>query len=287
MSIGPTQLAVEALRDYLLAYLPAKVAELNALRLPTLQTPVAGPFTIPAGAKLVLSTDRESAGTVVTLTSGSRTAAQVATDITTAAPAGITAAADVLGRLVLTGTTAPSTTAGSYVLVLPDDQGTGGAATGSNEALGWDPGGELDMTSSLRAPGLRGVCDGWPVTAPDMGQGFWVIIDNRVAEPAGGVALRRNLWDVTLSVLLAKPELFESFSRDREGINWVMRAVKECILTTDGRYLGREASGDVMGLEVTKEEVAGMPIEFKEVPNALYDTAALTVRVRVFAPSSS
>lgn len=280
MSVDVINLAVQALRDYLLAKLPAEVTALNALRAPVLKTPIAGPFSVTAGMEYRLSTVRDdpSGGTLFTIpVSTSLTAAQIATVINTAAPPGLTASADTLGRLVITGTAPVSGGDPAVVTFLADTN-----ATGSNAALGFDPGGEFVLSSPLVSPTARGVSDGRPSSVPDMGQGFWVIIGDRKAVPVSGSSLRRDLWDVTLSVDLYKPDMLNNVNRDRSGITGVVRAVSEVLLSTDGRYLGRQAFGDVQGLEVSDLNVYGTPFRWVDAPDLLHDVATMTVRLRIF-----
>lgn len=280
--MDPIGVAVRALREWLLIALPGAVTTVNSERAPVLRS-AAGPFTVPAGARLVLRTDREATGTTCPLTAGTRTAAQVATDITAAAPSGITASSDTEGRVVLTGA-APSTTAPSLVAVVEDVAVAGSTvyAVGGNAALGWEPGGEYQFSSELRAPTWRGVTDGLPNVVPDMNQGFWVIIDDREARPTGGTSLRRHEWEVGMLLRVVKPELNNNPHRSREGVTAAVRAVLDSLLTTRGRYLGREANGDVMGLEVTAQNIEGAPLQFKQTPNVLHDSATISVTCRVF-----
>lgn len=274
----PEQITVDALLDYLRRYLPAKVAQLNPLRVAVLKSALVGPFTIPSGAVLRLSaTSQEATPTSVSLTAGTRTAAQVVADITAASVPGITASADVAGRVVLTATATPASGAPSVVVVARDN-----GSTGSNAAFGWGDGGEHIETPALVSPSWRGVTDGRPLTAPDMGQGFWVMLGNRNSVPEKP-GVRWDLFKVTISV-----EVWRPFSanapphRTREAITACGRAVRELILTTDGRYLGRQGAGDVQFADVGRVEVAGDPIRLNEVPGVLFDVARMTVTCRVF-----
>jgi hypothetical protein len=274
----PEQITVDALLDYLRRYLPAKVAQLNPLRVAVLKSALVAPFIIPSGAVLRLSaTSQESAPTDVTLTSGTRTAAQVVADITAASVPGITATADAVGRVVLTATATPAPGAPSVVVVARDN-----GNTGSNAAFGWAEGGEHIEVPALVSPSWRGVVDGRPLVAPDMGQGFWVMLGNRNSVP-DKEGIRRDLFKVTVSV-----EVWRPFSanapphRTREAITACARAVRELILTTDGRYLGRQGAGDVQLADVGRVEVAGDPLRLNEVPGVLFDTARMTLTCRVF-----
>ena len=274
---APDDIAVQSLREYLLRYLPAKVAQLNALRAATLRSALAEPFTVPSGAVLRLSsTSQEQAPTDVPLTSGTRTAAQVATDIGALVP-GLTASADEAGRLLLTSSSTPAPGAPSVVVVARDN-----GNTGSNAAFGWSDGGEHYETAALTAPSWRGVVDGRPLTVPDMGQGFWLMLGNRTVRPTHP-GIRRDLHNVAFAC-----EVWRPFSanapphRSREAISSCVRAVKELLEGGDGRYLGRQGAGDVQLVTVTDTVINGEPLTLTDSPGILFDIARLTINVRVF-----
>lgn len=281
----PETLVVDALLRYQRRYLPAKVAQLNALRAAELSSALVQPFTIPVGAVLRLSSvSTEATPVSVALPSGSVTAAQLVTAINTAAVPGLTASADSDGRVVLTATATPATGAPSIVIVARDTDGASPTAnpTGSNVALGWDEGGEHFETAALVSPSWRGVVDGRFMTAPDMGQGFWLLLGNRVARPTFP-GVRRDLHTVTVQAEVWRP--FSASApphRTREAISSCVRAVRELLLTTDGRYLGRQGAGDIQFADVTEASIPGDPIRLNEVPGVLFDVARLTLTVRVF-----
>jgi hypothetical protein len=278
--VAPEALAVDSLVAFLRRWLPAKVAALNALRQAVLTSALSGPFTIPSGAVLRLQ-GTGSSPTNVTLTSGSRSATQVAADINAASVPGITASADAVGRLVLTSTAAPAASAPSIVIVAQD---TG--PTGSNAALGWAEGGEHFETVALAAPSWRGVVDGRPLTAPDMGQGFWVMVGNRTARPTDR-GIRRDTYNVAVLVDLWRPwSIHAPPHRTREAISSCVRAVRELVESDDGRYLGRQGAGDVQMVTVDAVTVTGDPLQLNESPGVLFDTAQLTLTIRVFQRSS-
>ena len=274
----PEAIVVDAAIEYLRRYLPAKVAALNALRVSTLKSALAGPFTVPMGAVLRLSSVSQGATPVsIALTSGARTATQIAAEITAAAVPGLTASADVPGRLVLTATAAPAVGAPSIVLVASDV-----GPTGSNVLFGWSEGGEHFETAALVSPNWRGVVDGRWMTAPDLGQGFWVLLGNRTTRPTFP-GVRRDLHNVSVQV-----EVWRPFSanapphRSRETITSCVRAVRELILPLDGRYLGRQGAGDVQLCDISEAVISGDPIGLQEVPGVFFDTARMTITCRVF-----
>ena len=236
---------------------------------------------MPVGAVLKLSaSSQEATPTSVALPSGSVTATAIAAAINAVPVPGMTASADAAGRLVLTATATPATDAPSVIVVARDTDGAN--PTGSNTALGWGEGGEHVQTAALVSPSWRGVVDGRPLTAPDMGQGFWVMLGSRTCRPTFP-GLRRDLFTVSISVEVWRP--FSAHSaphRTREAVSAAIRAVRELILTTDGRYLGRQGAGDIQLCDVTEGSIAGDPIHFNEVPGVLFDVARLTINCRVF-----
>lgn len=284
-SIGnsPELVAIAALMAYLRLYLPPKVAEINALRAAVLQTPGVGTgnnvgWLISSGMTLLLtSVSRDDAGTLVTLPTGAAvTALEIATAINAVPVTGILASADETGRLVLTSTTAP-TSGASFVGVKAD-------STGGNAALGFDPGGEHVMTSPIRAPTHRGVRDGYPTTAPDLGQGFWVVIGDRDARPypSPGQDIRRGTCAVHFVVELFKPEANLNAGKSREAITSCLRAVREVLQTDEGRYLGHASTVTRVDIGVTR--ISGRSFSFTndKSPNVICDVAALEVTVHVF-----
>lgn len=277
----PEALAVEALREYLLAKLPAKVAALNATRKATLKSALQGPFVITSGMTLTLSpVGHEAVGTAVLLTTGTRTAAQVAADINTASVVGITASDDSAGRLVLTATAIPAPGAPSVICVQSDGD------TGVNALFGWESGGEHLDRAALVAPSWRGVVDGEWLVAPDMGGGFWVALRDRASKQVEPD--RRGEFLVTIPVEVVRP--FGSNAtphRDREAISACLQAVREIITdTSEGRQLGRAAQGDVQYVRVTAVNIAAEPFAAPAKGGAFFDVAGMTVTVRIFQPPS-
>jgi hypothetical protein len=283
----PEAVVVRATRDYLLATLPQKTAQLNALRCASLKAAYGGPYVVPSGATLAVSAiSREDAGTLVALTSGAAvTATVLAADINTAAPTGLTASADDLGRLVLTSTTAPADGAPSVVVV-------GADTTGANALFGWEAGGEHVLSRALVAPGWRGVVDGWPVTVPDMGRSFWVLLGDRTSTPIQN-EVRRDEWLVSVDVTVMLPSANMDPHRSREGISACVRACRELLTTTEGRYLGRIGGGDVQFATMSKVTMPGKPFAFVEpggksvLPGIIFDFATFTLTARVFQRPAS
>ena len=272
--VAPDALVVQALREYLLRYLPAKVAQINALRPAVLKSALAEPYTVPSGAVLQLSAaGHEAAPTAVPLTAGVRTSAQLVADVAAVAPPGLVASTDEAGRFVLTATAAPTSSSPSLIRAAAD-------TTGANLALGWADGGEHVEMASLQAPSWRGIVDGRPLAVPDMGQGFWVLLGNRTVRPTHP-GIRRDTWLVTFAVEVWRP-FSSDVHRSREAISSCVRAVRELLEAGDGRYLGRQGAGDVQLVTVGDVTINGDPLAFQEVPGVLFDLARLTLNVRVF-----
>jgi len=284
--IDPIGVAVSALREWLVATLPARITTINTERAAVLRSKP-GPFVIGANMHVRVATDRTAAGTSVLLDAGAAvTASTLATTFTTAAPAGLSYSADSDGRLVQTATSAPTTSAASCSVVLPDELDDATHDIGGNAALGWAAGGEYEERVALAAPTRGGVLDGWPSVPPDASQGFWVIIDDRAAKPWGGVSsLRKDEWGVELTLHLMKLEPRQALRRTREGITAATRAVKDVVLTTTGRYLGQPTA--VVGLEVSGESIDGRGVLFAETPNVVHDVSTLNLVVRVFQQPTS
>lgn len=225
MSVKAELLAVEALRAHLLLKLPAKVTSINAERAAVLKAPRAGPYTVVDDIAIGTTAGSE---TTVSLTTGSRTATQVAADITTAAVAGITASVDSLDRLTLTATAAPAEGAPSVISL-------GAAAdAGANRAFGWDDGGEKVLRSALVAPMNRGVCDGEPEGVINLGDGFWVLLGKRRVIPDANV--HKDLHTVVISGKLWCAEPSGSPAAAKELIGQALRAVREVVY--EDRTLG-------------------------------------------------
>lgn len=272
--VAPDALVVQALREYLLRYLPAKVAQLNALRPAVLKAALAEPYTVPSGAVLQLSAaGHEAAPTAVPLTAGVRTSAQLVADVAAVAPPGLVASTDEAGRFVLTATAAPTSSSPSLIRAAAD-------TTGANLALGWADGGEHVEMASLQAPSWRGIVDGRPLAVPDMGQGFWLMLGNRTVRPTHP-GIRRDTHNVIFAVEVWRP-FSSDVHRSREAISSCVRAVRELLEAGDGRYLGRQGAGDVQLVTVGDVTINGDPLAFQEVPGVLFDLARLTLNVRVF-----
>lgn len=272
-NITVEQLAVTALREWLLLQLPAKVAAVNAQRFAVLKAPIAGPYVIPPNAKLHHSSTRiEGPWTDIALTSGTRSATQVAADVELVVP-GI-ASADAFGRLALTAAAAPIVGTDSLVALGPD-------TTGANAALGFDAGGERAQTSALVCPGYKGVADGTPMH-PDMGPGFWLILGDALSVPVRP-DVRRDEYTVAISLALSVPVPSGSMHRTREHLRAAMRCVRE-VLFNDPTSQGRTLGG-VLGIQLVTETqalVKSRPVQFKEMPNAMFSRAQFQLNVRVY-----
>ena len=283
MSVTAELIARSALRDYLLLRLPAKVTEVNATRAATLRAPWAGPYTIPAASTMGLSvTGSDASFTAFTVTAGSRTTAQMVTEINTAM-AGSPASADADDRLLITSPTAPSTTVPSAVKL------RGTTSTDCNAVFGWDKGGEKEVTTALIAPSSRGVADGWPQVL-DFGPGAAIgapiccVIGDSSTAPVRPDP-RRDEHVVTLDLTVLRLEGLGLSHRNREPILSSLRCVREVLLgETAGRMLGRAGLGDVQMVSEVAAKVAAKPYSFgsPKSPGPLFDVAVLVLAIRVF-----
>ena len=286
MGVLAEQIAASALADWLRRQLPAKVTAVNALRAAVLKASTPGPYTIGASScVLSLWKSRDQSvlvGLETTLTTGSRTTAQCVSEINTALGTSL-ASADSDDRLTLTSDDAPSGSTPSVMSVFPASENS------ANSVFGWDPGGEHVVNVALVSPGWRGVADGWPATA-DLGPGFWVIIGDRSSAPVKP-DVRRDEYLVTLDVAILYAPRQQETHRNREPVHAALRCVREVLLTTAGRQLGRATTGDIMLVTERGAKVSGRPWQFikkESVINPIYDVANLQLEVRVFErPASS
>lgn len=271
MSVQAELLAAQALRDHLLLNLPAKVASINAERAAVLRAPRAGPYTIPVDGALALGTVIGTA-TEVALTAGVRTATQVAAEITAAAIPGLTAGVDSKDRLYVQTSAAPEVGAASEFYLAPD------VTAGTNAAFGWSPGGHSLAVSALVAPDYHGISDGEPGAVPNLTSGFFVIIGQRSAAPAGNLRRDIHVVRIQLEVFAAEPN--GRVDAMRELIAQAVRAIREVIL--EDRRLG----GAVYLTEIPGVQYAARPFRFTAGNvSALFVSAPMTVLVHVFERS--
>lgn len=279
MSQRVEQAAADALRAFLLLRLPARVAAVNATRAAVLTAPWAGPYVIPIGAVLGVG----AVPLYISLNPDlyvERTAADLADDINAWVP-GI-ASADADGRLVLTDLSTPEPGAPSVMAIGVDNGGeVDGAPTGSNAALGFNPGGERVVRSALAAPSLRGVMDGWPVTADFQGGGVInIVIGDRSSDDIGEKRRNEKLVGLDVTILWADPA--SARHRNREGIASAVRCVRE-VINTD-QTLGRAAFGDIVYCDDGPCQISGLPFNFGSEKGAplLFDGASMRIDVKVF-----
>lgn len=266
MTVAASATFARVMREYLLAKLPAQVTTRNAARAAVLTSATAGPFTIPAAASLAISLDGTNF-TAAALTSGSRTAAQVAADVNAAVPGIASALTD--GRLKLLSTSTPSAPTTASALHLAAD------ATGANEALGFDPGGEACVRAPLIAPTSKGVCDGLPLLMEPYATGRMVVVlgDRGDVEIDNGT--RRNERFATLAMRVYVPMLMQGYHQSREEIQAACECIVDALSTTEGQYLGRSADGDVLKVRCKSLKVSGSPWVDKQQANYLCDVADL------------
>ncbi len=269
-TIRAEALACEALRDTLLNALPAKVAAVNLTRAAFLRAATVGPYVVTGNLLFGVTPGSES---TAALTTGSRTAAQVASDITAAAISGLTASVDTLGRLLVTATATPSSTANSTVSL-------GAGAAGVNSVFGWNDGGMLVNRGGIIAPGSTGVVDGWPDGVHDFGPGFWLVLGQRTTEQRSpNTKDDTHVVTVDASLLAADPN--SNSAAAMEFIQACLRCVRE--VTLDNRALDNAA---VLKTELSRVVVQPDTFKFdgKNV-SGLYLQAQLTFRIAVFERS--
>jgi hypothetical protein len=259
--------AVNALRDYLLRALPAKVASINTGRTAFLRAPYAGPYTIPSGGSLKLGIVPGSEATQ-TLTAGSRTTAQVVSELSAT---GITASADAQDRLLLTATAVPVVDTPSFVSLGED-------STGTNQVFGWGPGGDDAIREALVAPGMDGVMDG-DNRLLDTRRGFGVMIGERKSQATRN-NIRYDETDVTMKVSVLVPVPGGSQDSYQEHVGQCVRAVRECI------YEDRTLDARVQLCTVENVTIMGPTYALEEAGvSMLLSRADLLVRCRVFERS--
>ncbi len=280
MGVRPEQIAAIAFREWMLMQLPAKVAEINLLRAASLKSPLAGPFTIPAGGTLGVSTAFGSdAYTTVTPTSGVRTAAQLATDVNSAVGSAV-AGADAQGRFTLTSLLPPTASTPSAAKL------RGSVTTDINALLGFNKGGQRAITTALVAPGHDDVIDGLPQLADLVNRGagtIVIILGDKTFKPVSA-NVREEFHLVNMDVAVMRIEPQQQIHRNREHIYASVRCVHELLLSNSGRRLGRELAGDVFKVNPGVGKVTAKPMSFgtKDSPNPLFDTAMFNVEVKVF-----
>lgn len=278
--LGPEAAAVRALREWLVYRLPSVVTAVNASRPAQLVASSSGPFTVSGDLALSAVGLEDEAPVVVSL-AGTLSASQVADAINAESPTGFTAGIDSWGRLVLTAA-APSTAAGSVMCAL---------AGSLNDAFGWAANGEVVKRELLVAPSWRGVMDGQPLPAQELGAGFWVIIGDRDSQSNVGAdrGNRRAIHDVHVRLeVMRSLGMNQSPLRDREAISACVRAVREA-LTDDAtcRQLGRAANGDIVFTDVSTAAVSAQAFQANQQRGSFYfDVAALEVSVRINLPAS-
>lgn len=283
------RIATQALRDWLLLSLPAKVTEVNLTRAASVMAPYAGPYVFSAGATIGICrvADSDTFNTV-NLTTGSRTTAQVVTEINIALGAAVASADAVSDRLILTSLIPPTTSAASAVLLRGD-----GTSTDANTVFGWDAGGEKCVRTALVAPGSRGITDGLPLQ-PDFGPSgagggspIIVIIGDRASKPVGPMPTRRDEYAVVIDLSILRVEPQQQAHRDREHIHAAVQCVRELLVTQSGLMLGQRGNQSVKKVTELSCRVSALPFKFKDnkdspIVSPLFDGAAMSVEVRVY-----
>jgi len=259
--------AVNALRDYLLRTLPAKCTSINSGRAAVLKAPYAGPYTIPSGGTLRLGATSGSE-TTVTLTSGSRTAAQIAAEINVS---GLTASADTQGRLLVTSSTAPTSGTPSVVSL-------GSDSTSTAALFGWDAGGEEAIREAIAAPTAQGIRDG-DHSILDLRRGFAIVIADKKSTDTNR-NIRYDERDVAMKLNVYVPVPGGQVNEYSEHAEQCVRAVREVI------FEDRTLDAVVMMTDVMDVTIFGPAFRFDAGGvSPLLARADMNVRVRVFERS--
>ena len=290
----PSAVAVDALIAHLRNKLSASVATVNSTRLNRIVALRSEPYVLATGTWFIgvgESPDPEDFASCWSVDAGPYTAAQLASHLYgrpadfepgTSYP-GIVNFSSAYGRLVVSDSTAsgPLVVLGTLSALLTPP--IGNVAT----VLGVPADGLVSDIAPIIAPSYEGICDGFPLLVPDMGSGFWVIIGDREAVPDDGSSLRRDSWTVRTSLHIMRPSYANERHRTREPISACLDAVRRCLLTDEGRQLGKAVTGEIQIVEITSERVGGTALRFEEMQNVLFDTASLDVAIRVYQRPSS
>lgn len=249
--IRPAAAAAKALREWLLAALPAACVAVNNTRAATLRAPFPGPYVIPFGAVMNLSATTKAGNSIgIALAQGTRSAIEIANQINPTT--GGWASVDSDGHLVLTSPDVPeydTTTLAPTDSIIAVGKYDGGPNPSPNAAFGWDVAGEYSITTPIVPPGPRGVCDGMPLQGffepSQLGKGrVLVTIGERTFTPVDDNP-RRFEWLVTLELGIFRAEPQQVVHQTREGIQAALQCVQECLMTDAGKQLGRAAFGDI------------------------------------------
>jgi hypothetical protein len=264
-----TQTAASALKTYLEATVGAAVTTYNAARRPELLSKV-GPFWMPAQSCLTVAeafevsdydpSSIEIGWIAFDVAPGSYTAAELVAEnpvFATVPSLELELSATTDGRLRLRYSSAQNAYRIRLLDRVPDSFTTYSVA---NALFGWDAGGEIVSSPELVAPTMRSICDGFPAFAPDMQAGMWLIIGDREASPVGDSSLRRDVWEVRLPLHVMLPVRADAHHRSRTAIAGAVGMLEDLLLSTAGRYLGRQSAGDVIGVEVLSERIEAQPI---------------------------
>ena len=248
--------------------LPAALVALDVSRRARVVCPP-GPYTIPAAGTLILD------GVTIALTAGSRTAAQLVTEINAAVAPATPASADASAGLVLVSAAAP-TEADPAEIVIGD--GT------ANEALGLMAGDSDSLVLALGStrPRLLERELEWPghYDAPTIG------IDG-VVRDVSAVPLRQDEAIISIALACLVPGAAGYHEAARERTQAVCSAIADVIRAGDGRapYL---IGGETYGADIVKCEPGDPSIRMgslgRQQAALPFGLATLPVTVRVYAP---
>lgn len=267
-TVKAEQLAITALREYLLRTLPAKVDTINGERAASLKAGRAGPYIIPAGRQLMVGA--RGAEVAVDLTTGVRTGDELAADVIAAAVPTVTATSDSMGRFEVTSTTAPVEGVPSSVSIGADPNEAGDV----NSLFGWPRGGTYVIRGALIAPHTDAVWDGDPHHY-DLGRCMWILIGNRTVAPRPNI--RTDIHDVALELTLLAAEPTNDFRAAPEFIEQTIRSVRE-VLHEDRTLDGRVAITHLPNIQYTPDTYTLT----NTAASPLMTEARMSLRISVF-----
>lgn len=257
--------ALAALMRTLKDELPGRLSTLDASRIGKVVCPP-GPYTIPASGGLVLN------GVAVSLTAGSRTAAQVAVEINATVGITVSAAADADGRLEISAPSAPAAAVASEVRI---DEAT------ANEALGLAHG-DGSLVLALGARRMAFLERAWRITdgVPRP------TLSLETFSTARRQPVRLDLEPVQLRLLLLFPGM-GSEAATQEAVRAIASELADVVADGDGRgphLVGGETYGESIELaRVTSVRLEPTAAQFGS-GNLFVAAAHIDVEIGVYNP---
>lgn len=265
MATHPTTRALQALVQTLRDAFPARLAAADATRVAKVVAKK-GPYTIPAGGTLIVN------GSTCVLTSGARTATQVAADVVVA---GVVAAADADGRLTLTSSTAAAAGAPSKVEI------GGGTA---NAALGLVERHSSAVRMAIGSPSPLIFEHEIPTSVP--ADRILVGVESPLSTTPV-VPVKGNVHSVRIGVVIVMPGVMAERDPTLEAVRAVAAELDATVRTGDGG--GRnQVGGAVYGENVISclrlRSIADPQLQREPRTGAIFGVVAEEYEVRVYDP---